>query len=84
MLFCYEDKVLIAGFDKKPHMVLSDMAAMQRIRDRIAEDQAAKERAGLSRPQRDLVQNQDVEKLVPGSEEKVGLSQAVANKMLLP
>jgi len=70
-------KVLISGFDKKPHMVLSDMAAMQRIRDRIAEDKAANERAALS-------QSQNIEKPVPGSEEKVGLSQAVANKMLMP
>lgn len=51
VLFCYEDKVLISGFDKKPHMVLADMAAMKRIRDRIAEDQAAKERAALSQGQ---------------------------------
>ncbi|MDD5482235.1 MAG: zonular occludens toxin domain-containing protein [Kiritimatiellae bacterium] len=77
VLFCYDDKVLISGFDKKPHMVLADMAAMQRIRDRIAEDQAAKERATLA-------QSQNIEKPVLGSEEKVGLSQAVANKMLMP
>ena len=59
------------------HMVLADMAAMNRIRDRIAEDKAASERAALA-------QNQNMEKPVPGSEEKVGLSQAVANKMLMP
>jgi hypothetical protein len=58
-------------------MVLADMAAMQRIRDRIAEDKAAKERAALA-------QSENVQKPVSGSEEKVGLSQAVANKMLMP
>ena len=59
------------------HMVLADMAAMNRIRDRIAEDRAASERAALS-------QSQNVEKPVSGSEEKIGLSQVVANKMLMP
>jgi len=58
-------------------MVLADMAAMQRIQDRIAEDKAVKERAALA-------QNQDAGKSVLGSEEKVGLSQDVANKILLP
>jgi len=57
-------------------MVLADMAAMQRIRDRIAEDQAVKERAAL-------MQNQNTEKPFPGSEEKIGLSQVVANKMFM-
>ncbi|MDO9541176.1 MAG: hypothetical protein Q7J98_02485 [Kiritimatiellia bacterium] len=75
VLFCYEDKVLISGFDKKPHMVLADMAAMKRIRDRIVEDQAAKERVALE-------QGQGIEKPVLGSEEKIGLSQAVINKTL--
>ena len=41
VLFCYEDKVLISGFDKKPHMVLADMAAMNRIRDRMARSEAS-------------------------------------------
>ena len=53
-------------------MVLADMAAMQRIRDRIAEDKAANERVALS-------QSQNAGKPVPGSEEKNGLSQSVAN-----
>lgn len=26
VLFCYEDKILIAGFDKKPHMILPDIS----------------------------------------------------------
>ena len=61
VLFCYEDRVLISGFDKKPHMVLADMAAMQRIRDRIAEDKAAKERTALA-------QTENAQKSVSGSE----------------
>jgi hypothetical protein len=48
-------------------MVLADMAAMQRIRDRIAEDQAAKEQAALA-------QNQNAQKPVPVEDRKVGLS----------
>lgn len=28
VMFCFEDKVLITGFDKKPHMILPDFAAM--------------------------------------------------------
>lgn len=58
-------------------MVLADMAAMNRIRDRIAEEQAAKERAALA-------QSQEVGKPVLGEEQKNGLSQAVVNKMLVP
>ena len=58
------------------NMALVDMAAMQRIRDRIAEDRAASERAALA-------QTENVQKPVPGSEEKIGLSQVVANKMLM-
>lgn len=83
---------MISGFDKKPHMVLADMAAMQRIRDRIArseaseraEDKAASERAAL-------VQSQNGKIPVPGSEEKIGLSPVIGNssrferdKMLMP
>jgi len=57
-------------------MVLADMAAMQRIRDRIAEDKAANERAALS-------QSQNAGKPVPGSEEKISLSRSVGNKILM-
>jgi len=60
------------------------MAAMNRIRDRIAEDKAASERAALS-------QSENVQKSVPGLEEKTGLSQVIGNssrlerdKMLMP
>ena len=65
VLFCYEDKVLISGFDKKPHMVLADMAAMNRIRDRIAEERTALTQAG------------NAGRSVSGSNEKVGLSHVV-------
>lgn len=58
-------------------MVLADMAAMQRIRDRIAEDKAASDRAALS-------QSENGEKPVSVEDKKVGLSQVVANKMLMP
>ena len=77
MLFCYKDKVLISGFDKKPHMVLADMAAMQRIRDRIAEEKVANDRADLS-------QGQNVEKPVSSLEEKIGLSRVVGRELITP
>ena len=35
VLFCYDDKILIAGFDKKPHMVLSDLKAMAEINRQV-------------------------------------------------
>ena len=53
-------------------MVLSDMAAMQRIRDRIAEEQAAKEWAASA-------QTQNMEKYVPMEDKKIGFSQLIAN-----
>lgn len=45
------------------NMVLADMAAMQRIRNRIAEEQAVKKRAALA-------QGQNMEKSAPCSGEK--------------
>lgn len=75
-------------------MVFADMAAMQRIRDRIVEDKAASMAQGLStitsRPGEAsggawvATVDQNVEKPVPGSEEKVDFSHVAGCELVTP